>query len=61
MTLIYLSNVGLVWLSIKYLGLMGTSHVVALDVQQHYIKNCEKMVGFYLQPKGINVIRGVIK
>jgi hypothetical protein len=25
MTLIYLSNVGLVWLSSKYLGLMGTS------------------------------------
>jgi len=39
MILIYLSNVGLVWLSTKYLGLMGTSHGVGLGVQQHYIKN----------------------
>jgi hypothetical protein len=61
MILIYVSHVGLVWLSTKYLGLMGTSHIVGLDVQQHYIKNCEQMVGFYLQPKGISVTRGVIK
>jgi hypothetical protein len=39
MIFIYLSNVvGLVWLSTKYLGLMGTSHIVGLDVQQNYIK-----------------------
>jgi hypothetical protein len=64
MIFIYLSNVvGLVWLSTKFLGLMGTSHIVGLDVQQNYIqkKNCEQMVGFYLQPKGINVTRGLIK